>query len=423
MTIRLLLVTILLLGVLAPRASTAPRANDSPDALILRAFELAHNLDQDQALDTARLAVAADPQDPAAHRTVAAIAWLKILFLRGVVTFDDYIGQVSTSSVPTKAPPADLAATFRTHIDRSLELAGERVRREPDDADAHYQMGASLGLLASYAGTVEGRVVYAVRAARRAFNAHEKVLELAPDRKDAALIPGMYRYGVSKLSLPLRLMAYVAGFGGGHERGIQLVEDASRYRKDLQTDALYPLLIIYVREGRYTDAARVVGELQRLYPGNRLLWLNAGAVALLADRFADSEAVLTEGLARLERDPRPRAFGEEAVWRCTRGAARVALGRVAAAEADLRIALAGEARDWVRGRAHTELGKLADLAGHRVRAREEYQRAISFGEADRDDLGVAEAKRLRRSGYRSPGVGSGRTGVLAGPAALRDLAP
>ena len=57
------------------------------------------------------------------------------------------------------------------------------------------------------------------RAARRAYDEHERVLDLDPSRKDAGLIVGTYRYLVSTLSLPMRMMAYVAGFGGGRERG------------------------------------------------------------------------------------------------------------------------------------------------------------------------------------------------------------
>ena len=47
------------------------------------------------------------------------------------------------------------------------------------------------------------------------------MLELEPQRKDAGLIVGTYRYIVAALSLPLRLVAYMAGFGGGKEQGHQ----------------------------------------------------------------------------------------------------------------------------------------------------------------------------------------------------------
>ena len=71
----------------------------------------------------------------------------------------------------------------------------------------------------------------AFRAAREAYDEHEKVLALDAARKDAGLIVGTYRYIVAALSLPLRLVAYVAGFGGGRERGIQLIEEAAAVRR------------------------------------------------------------------------------------------------------------------------------------------------------------------------------------------------
>lgn len=198
----------------------------------------------------------------------------------------------------------------------------------------------------------------------------------------------------------MRLLAYVAGFGGGRERGIALIEEAAKQRQDVHTDPLFTLMVIYNREGRHDDAWRVLEDLQRLYPRNRLLWLNAGATALLSGRFADAEVMLDEGFAMLARDPRPRAFGEEAVWKYKRGAARLARGRAPAAEADFVDALGGDARDWVRGRIHAERGKLADLIGDRKRARAEYDRAVALGAADNDPIGVQEARRLLRSPYQ-----------------------
>jgi hypothetical protein len=55
----------------------------------------------------------------------------------------------------------------------------------------------------------------------------------------------------------------------------------------------------------------------------------------------------------------------------------------------------------VRGRTHLELGKAADLAGDRTRARTEYDRCLQLCAAANDDAAVAQAKSLRNSGYRS----------------------
>ena len=72
--------------------------------------------------------------------------------------------------------------------------------------------------------TIDGGIVAAFGAAREAFNEHEKVLSLNPARADAGLIVGAYRYLVAALSMPMRWVAHVAGFGGGHERGLRMVE-------------------------------------------------------------------------------------------------------------------------------------------------------------------------------------------------------
>ena len=66
-------------------------------------------------------------------------------------------------------------------------------------------------------------------AARRAYDEHERVLALDPTRKDAGMVVGMYRYGVSTLSWPWRLVAGMAGFGGGKDRGLRMVEDAAAF--------------------------------------------------------------------------------------------------------------------------------------------------------------------------------------------------
>jgi tetratricopeptide (TPR) repeat protein len=270
----------------------------------------------------------------------------------------------------------------------------------PRSADAYYQVGAAVGLQASYAATVEGRVLGGFRAARRAYEAHEKCLELDPSRKDAGLVVGTYRYIVATLTLPMRWMAYAAGFGGGREKGIRLIEEAAAYPGESQTDARLALILIYNREKRYDAALRLLHQLIQRYPRNRLFWLEAGSTALRAGRFAEAERILDEGFSKLAHDRRRRMYGEEALWRYKRGAARVALRRLGAAEQDLQAAVAGEARDWIKGRARTELGKVADLAGNAARAKVEYQTAIRLAEADNDPLGEAEARRLVRDGYR-----------------------
>ena len=106
-------------------------------------------------------------------------------------------------------------------------------------------LGAAHSFLASYIATVEGAAWLDSGAAAPAA---ERVLALDPRRKDAGMVVGMYRYGVSTLSWPWRLVAGIAGFGGGKDRGLRMVEEAAAFESDVQTNALFTLIVIYNRE-------------------------------------------------------------------------------------------------------------------------------------------------------------------------------
>jgi tetratricopeptide (TPR) repeat protein len=356
------------------------------------AFALAYNLDHAPAMVLLRKAVALEPENPASHRALASIVWLNILFRRGAVTVDHYLGSITRPKVDLSKPPPELDAEFRTHVARAIALAQARVRAAPNDPQAHYDLGAALGLEATYTATVEGKLMAGFRAARRCYDAHEKVLALDPARKDAQLIVGTYRYVVSTLSWPMRLMAYVAGFGGGRDEGLRMVEQAASVPNEAQTDARFALILLYNREKRYDDALKVIGELQREFPRNRLVWLEAGSTALRAGRHAQADALLSEGLEMLARDQRDRIPGEEGLWKYKRGAARAAAGRRADALADLQVAASETSPGWVRGRAHLELGRLAAGAA----ARDAFARAITLCETHNDKPCADEARKLAR---------------------------
>ena len=369
-------------------------ANDQSRQLRARGTAQIFNLDRDAAAATFRAAIAADPQDAAAYRGLATTLWLSITFRRGNMTVDDYIGGAAGRPGGTWAPPPpETAAAFHEAIDRALAISRDRLAKNPKDADAHFQVGAAVGLRASYSATVDGSIMGAFRAAREAYDEHETVLSIDSSRMDAGLIVGTYRYIVATLSLPVRLMAYVVGFGGDKNKGLRMIEEAAAYPGDNQEDARFALVLLYNREKRYDDAMKQLATLQQRYPRNRLLWLEMGSTLLRAGRPADAERVLNDGLARFVNDDRERMFGEPALWSYKRGTARASQGRDADAQADLRKALTVQGRKWVYGRAHLELGKLALKRGDRTSATGEFQEAIALCEADNDATAADEAKR------------------------------
>lgn len=387
---------------LSTRVAASPPPPHQAPALDDRAYQAAYNLDYDQAIALAREAVAAAPTDPRAHRTLAVVLWLDIIFIRGVVTIDSYLDGVVRATALLTPAPVSLDTECRAEIQRAIDLADAWSARAPDDLDARFELGAAYALRASYVASVTGNMSSAFGAARHAYDAEDHVLDRDPSRTSAAVVVGLYRYIVSTLALPSRLFAYVVGFGGDKAKGIHLLETAA-VGGEGHVEASVALLLIYAREGRHADALGVAIRLEKEFPRNRLFALEAGSAAVRAGRGAEADAILTRGLTALAADSRPRFPGERAVWLLKRGMARTEMGRYADAGAVLREAAAEGPPGWVAGRIHLQLGRVADLEGRRADAVAEYRDSQRLCSAAHNAPCVDDAKRGVDKPYRGKG--------------------
>lgn len=391
-------------------AEASPRSRE----LVQDGFRRAYALDFVESHSLFERARDADRSDPAPPRAAAAVIWMQILFAQGVATFEAFIGEATEDSV--RRPPVDpaLAGRFIRYVTEAIELSERHISANRTDVDGRYQLGASTGLLALYRATVEGRTWAAFVEGRRAVRTMERVREQQRDHREAALILGMYRYAVSTLSWPKRMLARAAGMPGDRDGGIELLESAAGPPSGTATDASLVLMVVYNRERRHAAAMRHLERLQERHPGNRLLELNAAATALTASEPARAADAVTTALARAPRFDRPAVLGERAMWFYIRGAARAAL-RARGATEDLQRALTSEPRDWIRARTHLKLAKLALLAGDEARALAELDAAERYGRRAGDSVPVEEARRLRRA--------QGRTAGSAPPAAVGAVPP
>jgi len=372
------------------------------DAELQRAFTATYNLDYTTGFAITRQAVARAPNESRAHRALASIIWLDILFQRGAVTIDHYLGGLTKAQVTLQKPPADLDAEFKREVAQAITLAQSERQRDGRSLQALEDLGAAKGLQATYTASVEGSVMAAFGSAKGAFDAAETLLDRDPRNVTAATLVGTYRYAVSTLSLPSRMFAYVAGFGGDKSKAISLLEAASRFGASTHVEASTALALIYSREGRHLDAFRVLGELAKEYPQNRLFVLEQGSAAIRAGRHAEAEVILSAGLAALDRDARRRIPGENALWLYKRGLARLNLNKTALAAADVQQAQQRGPVDWVKGRLHLAAARIADLGGRRPEALAEYRLARDTARAANDPACVAEATRGLQTPFRSP---------------------
>src|SRR5262249_59715675 len=128
---------------LAAPAAAPARANQASAELRARASDQIYNLDRDLAVATYREAIAADPQDAAAYRGLAAGLWLSITFRRGNMTVDDYLGKVARPSSQAPPPPAEVVAQLRDALDHALSIARPRLAPTRNAPHTQYQPGAA----------------------------------------------------------------------------------------------------------------------------------------------------------------------------------------------------------------------------------------------------------------------------------------
>jgi len=383
----------------ATAAASPPRAVVTAP-IRLEALDLAYDLEFEAADAAIRRALDLDPGDAANHLAHASITWIRLLFRRGALTVDEYLGPPSLADVARPAPPSAEAAVLRAALGRARALAEGRLRTHPNDVDALFAAGAAAGREAAYIATEEGRLLAAYWTSRRAYEAHRMVLALDPSRADAGLIVGTYRYLVATLGRIMRWIAYLAGFDGDKAQALRLLDACASVPNEAGLEARFALVIVFSREGRYDDALRVLAGLRERYPRNRLLYLETGATLLRAGRPAEALRWLDESLARFSQDARPRSFGEDAWWHYKRGVALVQLGRAADARAAADAAAASPAYSWVQGRILTLSGQIFDVQGRRPDALGAYRRARGIAKSTRDHRGVQQAERWIDNPFR-----------------------
>src|SRR5215211_6462938 len=86
-------------NLLSSRFLSSHQPPESVSDLRRRALDLAYNLDHDEAVVLLRRAATLAPDDPAQPRTLASVLWLRILYSRGAITVDHYLGSFTRTQV------------------------------------------------------------------------------------------------------------------------------------------------------------------------------------------------------------------------------------------------------------------------------------------------------------------------------------
>src|SRR5213593_4524812 len=240
------------------------------EILRIAGSEALFNLDYETARKNFKEMAVAFPNYPAGPQFLADTLWTETLYQTRRLQSSLY-GSDDTfySTSDDKADPK-LIVQFRTLTRQARLLTEARLKQNPHDPEAMYFMGAIQGLKASFEEAVERRHFAALKDGSDAVDRHRDLIKLDPSYRDAELTIGLYDYTVGSLSLPLKIMAGVAGFHGSTKRGLATLERVAKEGRWVHDEAKTLLIVLYTREKRYAEAAGFARELAGKYPHNYL---------------------------------------------------------------------------------------------------------------------------------------------------------
>ncbi|HUK91007.1 MAG TPA: hypothetical protein VLZ81_11450, partial [Blastocatellia bacterium] len=257
------------------RTASAQNAPQSPEfyKLAEEGNQALYDLDFQAAHDRFQRMADLCPDCPAPYVYLAVCIWLDTLnkarrLSPSLFSTTYFYAQGSQSD------KLDAAADqqFNDLIDRATTTSAELLKKNPKDAQALYYQAGSLGVRAAYNGTVRRSFRKAIGDANKAAEIQAKVLKLDPQYYDAYLSIGLYEYIIGSLPFFWRLMARLAGLGGGsREGGIERLETVIAKGRLASDDARLFLLAIYNREGNLDKSLGLAEYLKAKYPRNYLL--------------------------------------------------------------------------------------------------------------------------------------------------------
>ena len=265
---------IVLLGAAGLCSASKVHTNPLNRAPLVRdAFEHFYNLDYPGAVERFERFHAAHPGDPQPTALLLEAVVFQELYRQDLLdtTFyanDGFLtGRHATSEDP-KTRDRILALA-----DETVDEAGLRLGKNPNDVDALYSRGWARALKCTYLAMVQRGYGAGFRLATKAKDDGVRVLQLDPDYVDAKLVVGVYEYVVGALPWPFKLLIGFAGVTGSKSRGLEMITDAGNRGVATSVEARTTIALFLRREARYKEAVQVVRKLKSEYPRDYLFSL------------------------------------------------------------------------------------------------------------------------------------------------------
>ena len=364
---------------------------------VRQAYQQFYILDYDGALAQFQKIEADHPDNPLAADYVLETVLFRELWRLDLLdtTFYAHDGFLTgkhaapVEDAKTKSRILDLA-------DKAIALADDRLKEDPQDADALYARAWARSLSAVYTALVERSFVSALHLALQARSDDDKVLQLRPGYVDAKLIVGIHQYVVGSLPIAFKVLAGVVGIHGSKAKGLQALREAGARGVITSVEARTALSLFLRREARYGDAIAVMQSLQKEYPRNFLFCLE---VANLTKDEGQGGRAIAEYHALLGQAAKASYFPSshlELAWYGLADALRGQKDYQQAVAAYAEAAGQPTANAEIRARSTLSTGEIFDLLNQRQKAEAQYRKVL---ESDVDSAQADVARKYLKTAF------------------------
>ena len=277
MEARILILALALCGLVAP-----VRGVD----YVARGNDHYFNLEHDEALADYYQAMRESGESASIWNHIATTLLYKELNRLGKLETSAFRGDNGFLGEEKPQPDPEANEKFLGALYQARRLAEADLAKKPGDSAALFSLSSNYALLANYEFMIEKSYFSALRNGTKARKYSEELIEKDPKFVDGYLVPGVQEYVVGSLPWAVKALAAIGGVRGSKEKGQQWVERVADEGMHMRTEAKVLLTLLYRRESRPMDAAKVLEELIRKYPRNYVLQLELGSMLLDAQEKA-----------------------------------------------------------------------------------------------------------------------------------------
>ena len=338
-----------------------------------------YNLDYDGAIARFDKVVAEHPNEPMPY-AFDLVAWIfRELYHQDLLDTTYYAHDSFLSTKRTVEIPQANRDKIEFLTNKVIGLADDRIKANPNDANAYFARGYARGLHAAYVTLADHSFVGAARQGLAARNDSEAALKIDPQYADADMAIGIQQFAVASLPRFVRMVVGIAGVGGNKQKGLDLLKVSASQGVVTPIESRTALSLFLRHDGRYPEALDVQHGLAQQFPHDYLFRLEE---ANLAKDEGNGPLAISTYKQVLADAKKPGYFVDPRLQLAWFGLADTERGQndiQDAAQHYLEAANQPNSSDWLRKRAQLNAGEMLDLLHRRDDAMKEYRLAAAGG--------------------------------------------